>query len=223
MPYPNYIGSHRRLWTRRYVLKQLAAAAAEIRGPLPCSDRAYLVVRKGRLDWPTTGRILEYFHSMARAWLAAGAELSRVSLLNIDWTKEEEAYLLKHAGTRNLKTIAVQLRRSWPSLKRRLYELGTNARANQGYFSAAELAKEYQCPYHRIRSALIAGSIKGFYDARRNRWQVDLVDLTPEAITILQAPKGTYKTFETDVGDYDRRHNLKRVLEDGKIKRVLRS
>ncbi len=223
MPYPNYIGSHRRLWTRKYVLKQLAAAAAEIRGPLPCSWRVYRVLRKGRLDWPSSGRVLGYFHSMARGWLAAGASPGWVWLGNIDWTAEEEAYLLEHAGSMTLAAIGKKLRRSWPSCKWRLHVLGTNARANQGYLSAAELAKLYGCSVRRICSALAGGRIKGWFDRRRHRWQVDTMDITMDALAILNAPKATHKNRPPDVGDYERRYNLKRILVDGKIKRVLRA
>ena len=68
MPFPNYQG-RKRLWTREKVLEGLRLAAGQIRGPLPCSDRAFNPVKKGHLDWPTHYRICEFFGSMARGGL----------------------------------------------------------------------------------------------------------------------------------------------------------
>ena len=80
---------NKRYWTQGRVLEALRAAAAEIVGPLPCGDAAYTHLKKGRMDWPPASRVLEYFHAMARAWLAAGADPGRVSFKNLDWTDEE--------------------------------------------------------------------------------------------------------------------------------------
>jgi hypothetical protein len=219
MPYPNFCG-RQRLWTRENVLEGLASAMKELKGPLPCFDHDYNMVKKGRLDWPTSHRILEYFHSMGRAWIAAGANPSRVTLHNICWLPEEDEYLLEHAGAKTLQEIATHLRRNYQAVRARLNKNHDIAsRHNQGYMSAAELAKEYKCSYHRIRAALREGKIKGRFDKKRNRWEIDPARImaSTTAQIILHRPKRTHKTFPTDVGDYCRRHGLKRVLRGDKV------
>lgn len=213
MAFPNWIGSHRRLWTREYVIERLAMAAKELPGPLPCCDSTYNSLKKGRLDWPTSHRILEYFGSMAHAWLAAGVDKKRIRMDNLEWTEEEKAYLLGHAGSATLEVIAGHLRRSRGAVRRRLHEIGIRARDNQGFLSAAQLAKEYRCPYHRVRTALAAGQILGVYDPVRNRWNVAIDQLTPEAKRLLQQPKlRSYKTRQTDLGDYYKRYGIRRSV-----------
>ena len=112
MPFPNFIG-RTRLWTKGRVIAALATAVAEIKGPLPRSDAAYNRIKKGRFDWPTTKRILEYFHSMARAWLAAGASRDRISFFNIEWSEGEKEYLCDYAGIFTLKNIARHMGRTY--------------------------------------------------------------------------------------------------------------
>jgi len=217
MPFPNWIGKQR-LWTREKVLDKLSEASKEIRGPLPCADYKWNQIKKGRLDWPPAHRILEYFHGMAWAWLAAGAPMSRVSLKNLAWIPEENEYLLDKAGSVTLKKIASKLGRSYSAVRARLNRhYGIASRHNQGYVSAAELAKEYNCSCHRIRQALAEGKIKGHYDLLRNRWQINLNDLTPEAKKILVRPKRTHKTCPTDLGDYYSRYGLKRTIIDDRL------
>lgn len=216
----NFTGS-RRFWTRERVLAGLKFAADEITGPLPCRDSKWSEKKKGRYDWPPARRVLEFFHSMARGWLAAGVSEERVSLSNIDWTREEEEYLLENAGERTLEEIGRYLGRTYGASKTRLNkEIHTTARANQGMFSAAEIAKEYGCPYHRIRKALQEGKINGQYDRRRNRWQVDIGEIRSDVMSFLQAPKVTHKNCPTDLGDYYQRHGLIRKLIDGKLVRL---
>jgi hypothetical protein len=221
MPFPNYIGSHKRLWTREHVLATLKNAGNEIQGMLPCVDANYNEMKKDRLDWPPSRRILEYFGSMGRAWLAAGFSKKRVSLRNINWLPEEDNYLKEHAGEMTLNQMAKYLCRSYQSVRHRLNrELKIRARYNQGYVSASELAKLYGCSCHRIRRALAEGIITGKFDSIRNRWQIDLIDLTPEAKDLLKAPKDTHKTWPTDLGDYYKRYGLKRTMINGKLVRV---
>ena len=216
MPFPNFHG-RKRWWTRDRVLIALAQAMDEIQGPLPCVDRNWSHMKKGRLDWPTSSKVLEYFGSMARAWLAAGAPRERVTLRNLDWLSQEDEYLLEHAGIKTLRDIARDLLRSYQSVRCRLAKnLGITARANQGFLSAAELAREYQCPYHRVRCALRAGPIKGHFDKVRNRWQVDLKELTAEGEAILKTPKlHSYKRTPPDLGNYYERYGLKRTVIEG--------
>ncbi|MBA7651791.1 hypothetical protein ES703_59617 [subsurface metagenome] len=213
MPFPNWIGSHKRLWTKERVVSALALVIAEVKGPLPRSDAAYNRIKKGRFDWPTTGRILEYFHSMARAWLAAGALADRVSLFNIEWSEEEKEYLCDHAGISTLEDIARYLGRTRGGVRGQLWKMGIASRHNQGFLSAAELAKEYGCPYHRVRTLLNDGVIKARYDSRRNRWEVDPDDITPTVASLLEAPKQTHKNWPTDVGDYYQRYGIRRSGE----------
>jgi len=204
---------NRRYWTRERVLDALRLAAVELRGPLPCSDKAWNTVKRGRADWPPAIRILGYFGAMARAWLAAGVQRRRVSLHNVGWTAQEDAYLLEHAGLDTLKSIAVVLGRSYQSVRVRIGSkgFGITARANQGFLSAAEIAKSYGAPYHRVRGLLAAGTIKGLYDRRRNAWRVDPARLTPAIIALLTAPKRTYKSCPPDTGDYYLRYGIRRT------------
>lgn len=223
MPFPNYCG-RKRLWTRERVLQALNVAAREIQGPLPCYDHKYNLLKKGKLHWPSSGRILEYFHSLGRAWLAAGVLRGRVSLHNIAWLEKEDDYLLQYAGEKTLPEIATQLHRTTGAVRARLNRNhGIAARHNQGYLSAAEVAKEYGCSYHRIRAALKQGHIRGRFDSRRHRWEIDMLDIlqSPAAQAILNAPKRTHKTWPTDVGNYYSRHGLKRVVRDGVVVRTV--
>ena len=216
MPFPNWIG-RKRLWTKERVIAGLTTAAGEIEGPLPCLDASYSRIKKGHLDWPVAARVLGYFGAMARGWLAAGEPMSRVSLHNVPWTEEERTYLLEYAGNHTLKRIAQKLGRSYGAMRGQLRIIKIASRHNQGYLSAAELAKEYNCSCHRIRQALAEGKIKGRYDRLRNRWQINLKDLTPEAKEILTRPKRTHKTCATDLGDYYSRFRLKRTIIDGRV------
>jgi len=216
LPFPNWIGK-KRLWTKERVIAGLVAAAGEIEGPLPCLDASYSRIKKGCLDWPPATRVLEYFGAMSRGWLAVGEPMERVSLHNVPWTEEEKAYLLEYAGNHTLKRIAQKLGRSYGAVRGQLRITKIASRHNQGYLSAAELAKEYNCSCHRIRQALAEGKIKGGYDRLRNRWQIDLKDLTPEAQEILTRPKRTHKTCATALGDYYIRYGLCRRVIDGRV------
>lgn len=222
MPFPNWIGK-KRFWTRERVLISLAEAIVQIKGPLPCSDDPWYKIKRGRLDLPPASRIYFYFHSMGRAWLAAGAPMSRVSLFNTPWAKEEDEYLLERAGLSTLEAIGKRLGRGYGSVKARLNKTHhVRARVNQGFFCAAELSKEFQCPYQRVRDALAKRKIEGFFDHQRHQWQVDLKDLTEEALAILSKPKRTHKTSITDLGNYRERYGLKRIKVNGRVMVVAR-
>ncbi|MCK5235897.1 MAG: hypothetical protein KAR06_02835 [Deltaproteobacteria bacterium] len=216
MPFPNYIGGKKRLWTREKVLAGLAAAASQIEGPLPCLDASYSRIKKGRLDWPTASRILEYFGAISRGWLAAGVPKRRVSLHNVPWTEEEREYLFAHAGRKTLETIARRLGRSYYSMRGQLRLIGIASRHNQGFLSAAEISKEFDCCYNRVRRMLKAGEILGRFDTERNRWEVDPLDITPEVLKMLGKPRITHKNWPADRGDYYSRHGLCRRIIGGK-------
>ncbi len=216
MAFPNWIGK-KRLWTKEKVLSALVVAASEIEGPLPCLDASYSRIKKGRLDWPPASRVLFYFGAMSRGWMAAGVPMTRISLHNVPWTEEEREYLLSHAGRYTLKRIARKLYRSYGAVRGQLRIAGVTSRNNQGFMSAAEIAKEFDSPYQRVRNLLRAGRIKSRYDSKRNRWEVDPVAITPEVLMLLTAPKKTHKSWTTDRGDYYTRHGLCRRLIEGRM------
>lgn len=221
MPFPNWQG-RKRLWTEEKVISALAEAIKQTKGPLPCRDDLYNKIKKGKLDWPPSARILKYFHSMARAWLAAGAPRRRVRLFNIDWTEEEKEYLLEHAGTYTLKRIARDLIRTYGAVRGELRSVGIASRHNQGFMSAAEIAKEYDCPYHRVCHMLSARILRGRYDRKRNRWRVDPGTISAKIETLLRAPKVTHKSSVTDRGDYYQRYGISRCRIGGKVVAVKR-
>ena len=221
MPFPNWIGKQR-FWTRERVIAALAEAMKQIEGPLPCVDQKYNKLKKGRLDWPSSSRVLFYFRSMGRAWLAAGVDPERIRLFNIPWTDEETEYLLDHAGTDTLQGIADHLRRTYGAVRGELRAIGITSRHNQGFMSAAEIAKEYDCPYHRVCVMIRSRVLRGRYDKKRNRWRVDPGTISPEIETMLRAPKVTHKNLPTDRGDYYRRHGLCRRTIGGKVVTVKR-
>lgn len=218
MPFPNWQG-RTKLWTRGQVDAALRSAAMELPGMLPSSDKAWGMLKKSRYDWPPAARIYEYYHSFPQAWIAVGADPKRVILKFAKWTDRENEYLLDNAGKLTLASIAEHLGRSYPATRARLNKwYGIKSRHNQGYLSAADLAKEFKCPCHRIRMALAAGIIKGRFDKRRNRWQIDLKDLTPAALVILRQPKlKSYRTTPPDMGDYYQRYGITRSIRSGKV------
>ncbi len=216
---PNRQGA-KLIWTRGKVIEGLQAAAKEF-NPIPTSDGIYNLAKKGRYDWPPAANIYMYFDAFPQAWLAAGVDPKRIKLQCAKWTEEETEYLLDHAGNMKLVSIAKHLRRSYGAVRGRLRFRKTKARHNQGYLSAAELAKYYKCPYHRVREALVTGKIKGFRNSIRKDWQVDLADLNSQALELLQQPKlKSHRNSPPDVGDYEKRHGLKRTVVDGKTVRV---
>ncbi len=202
-----------RKWDQASVLFGLMQAARIIKGKLPCSDRAWNDIRKERqrrLEWPPANEVLRHYRSMARAWLAAGVSTRRISLKNIDWTEDELAYVLDNAGKYTLRQIARKLGRTAGAVRRKLYDKNLRARDNLGYLSAAQLAKDYQCPYHRVRDLLARGEIKAQYDPVRHEWNIPSEAVTDTVKEKLRAPKRTHKTWETDTGNYRPRYGIRR-------------
>ncbi len=221
MPFPNWIGK-KKYWTKDLVLKRLKKIGRTLEGPLP-NWNEYQDLKTGKLDWPPPKIITGYFGSMQRGWLAAGFNSTRVKLFNVKWLPWEDEYLLEHAGRDTLQKIAEHLYRSYPAVRARIGKThNTHARANQGYYSAAELAREYNCSCHRIRTALQEGKIKGRFDRKLHRWEIDIADVwsSAAALMILKRPKRTWKTKPTDLGDYYRRYGLKRIMVNGKLTTV---
>lgn len=209
-------------WTKARVAAALRTYASEHPGPLTVSDHEWNRLKKGRLDLPPSARILDYWHSMRRAWLAIGAEPSRVKAQETRWSRAELAFLLENAGSMRLVDIAARLGRSYGSVRSKLggKGLGIKARENQGWLSAARIAAEYGCPYSRVTKLIADGVLKAKQGTVRRGWLIDPADA--EAIRpLLVAPKThSYKSQPADIGDYYRRYGIKRVLREGKIVRV---
>jgi hypothetical protein len=157
---------------------------------------------------------------MSRAWIAAGADPKRVSLNYSSWTEGEILYLQDYVGTKLLREIANDLRRSYPAVRRKLYDLRITSRGNQGFFSAALVAQEYNCSYHRLLKLLKNGEIPGRMSKKRHRWLIDLGDITPEMKEILKQPKQTHKAEPVDIGDWDKRNNIHRHRIGDRVVRV---
>lgn len=212
MPFPNFTGN-KRFWTRERVITALILASGEIKGPLPCCDAVYNRIKKGRLDWPTSRRILEYFGAMARAWRVAGAPMSRVTMRNLDWQPEEKEYLLNYAGRKTIATMAKRLGRSYAAIRKEMQSLHIRARDNEGYLSAAQMTKELHCSCDRLRRFLNAGIINGAtFDMVRNRWKIDPVSITPEILDLLTRKRKTHNTWPLDQGDYYARYGIVRHI-----------
>jgi len=148
---------------------------------------------------------------MARAWIATGVSMSRVSMRNLDWLPEEKEYLLDHAGVVTLKVIAKRLGRSYHAVRKELQSLHIRARDNEGFLSASQLAKELPCSCGRLRRFLNAGQIKSArFDKVRNRWKINPLSISPELKAELTAQRKTHNTWPLDVGDYYARYGITR-------------
>lgn len=216
---PNMMGAYL-FWTEQRTLEALKEVTKQLE-ILPTSDDLYNSLKKGRFEWPPACYIYRYFKTFPNAWLIAGVDKSRIDKAHAKWTEEEDEYLLDHAGNVKLEAIAKRLGRSYGSVRGRLrWHNHLKARHNQGYLSAAELAKYFGCSYHRVRRLLLGGLIKGFRSKIRNEWQIDLADIDDETRARLSRPKITHKRSPVDIGDYDIRHGLCRRNIDGRTQRV---
>ena len=123
-----------RFWTRERVLAALRRYADAHPGPLPCSDRLWNDVKRGHQEWPRSARVYEFFDSFADAWLAAGADETRITRQKLSWDAPfrdgmtHEAYLLERAGAEPLKDIAEALGRSPDACRRQLHLRGVRLR-----------------------------------------------------------------------------------------------
>lgn len=215
------LGRIEKYWTSERVIAGLRDFASQRPGLLPNSDHDYSAAKKGHLEWPTAASVLALFGTMANAWAGIGAPKVRYTRKWNEWTQEDDDYLLEHAGEQTLKIIGKHLGRSWPSCKRRLYDLGAGrARDASGHMSAMQVAKEYGCPLHRVTALIARGELKAKKVYGGHYWRVDPEDA--EAIAEkLRAPKRTYRKRPADIGDYDRRYGLRRVSINGRIVRVV--
>lgn len=218
-------GKHPAIWrTREQVVDALRSYARRHPGPLPRMSDTYNTVKKGDPTIPPSARILDHFDCMAHAWIeGAGVHRSRVGTYGCPWTREEETFLTEHAGNMTLKDIGARLNRSWPACKRRLYDMGVGrARDQQGFMSAAQVAKEYDAPYHRVAALIANGTLKAHHPAgKRNIWAIDPTDAMAIADQ-LRALKQTHKTengYRTDHGDYRSHYGISRT-RDGAVERI---
>lgn len=203
---------HLTYWTNERVLEGLRLAAAEL-DVLPTTSNVYDRLKVGRMDWPCSAKIREYFGGMAHGWLAAGVSRRRVQLTYSAWTAAEDEYLLTMAGSVRLKDIATRLNRSYQAVRVRVGSkgFGLHARQNQGYLTASELSKEYGCSYTRVRDFLQSGRLPGQYKSLLHRWEIDPADVTPELVQAMTAPRITHKNWPLDLGNYRRRYGIRRV------------
>lgn len=207
-----------RYWTRARIDAGLGDfLAMHPRGMLPSQDDAYSRLKKGNPSWPTAASVLKVYGSMSRAWLALGAQPSRVSLYNVDWTDEEDEFLLENAGRMTLRTIAKRLHRSYGSVRMRLNRThGKRARDVQCFSSAAQVAAMFGISYSRVQHFCRTGQLKA--KKHLGNWRIDPRDA--KANRALLAPKRTYRTTPPDVGDYYQRYGIRRRrLPSGKLER----
>lgn len=207
-------------WTRERVITGLQSFAHSNPGPLPCGSDEYNQLKVGHSEWPTAQKVLEYFGSMPGGWEAAGVSRRRYHRSWVEWSQDDDDFLLTYAGTRTLKLIARDLNRTWAACKRRLYDLGAGpARDVSGHLSASQVAKEYNTSLHRVTDLIKRGELKATKVRGGHYWRVDPIDA--EAIVDkLYAPKKTYKSIPPDVGDYERRYGLRRMVVNGRMERV---
>lgn len=188
----------RLLWSKEACMQALAGHIETSAGRLPI-HRDYDRIKKG-VDLPPSARLYEVFGGIARAWLTAGAPRSRVPLLKDEWQPDEDQVLLELAGSLPLQVIGKRLHRSWSACKRRLYDLGTNARNNQGTYSAHQLAAELGCPIDRVSVAIHDGRLPATKaPGIPNRWQIDPALISAELRSELARPNGRqYRSWTYD-------------------------
>jgi hypothetical protein len=197
----------KRYWTKEKVTSSLSEIWRARVGMLPCGETRYLELKKINPTWPPYSRICEYYHSLAAAWRAAGANKDRIMKTNLDWAEEDDAYLIFNAGKQTLKEIASCLRRSYQATRARLAKTHhIQSRHNQHHISAAEAAKLFSCSYGRVLQYVKDGKIKGTYDPVRNRWEIYPGSVPPAVIRMLKKPRRTHKTWPIDRGDYQKRY-----------------
>jgi hypothetical protein len=210
-----------RYWTRERVLAGLRAFAAANPGPVPCACREYAQMKKGHMEWPTAGMVLLQFGTMPDAWAEAGVSRARYHRSWVEWTQDDDDYLLERAGSMTLKIIAKKLGRTWPACKRRLYDLGAGrARDVSGYMSAMQVAQEYRCPLSRVTSLIASGALPARKVLGGHYWRIDPADCEAIAGTLRAPKRRSYQGTPPDMGDYDRRYGYRRMIVNGRMERV---
>jgi len=165
-------------WTDERVDEALRRYIAETSGPLPGNAASWNVAKRGRGELPTSLRVLLRYRSIARAWVVLGAPRRGCPLNAGPWTEDEEALLLELAGTLTLEAIGRRLHRSGAACKRRLYDLGTTARNNQGWLSIAQAAEQYGTSAWRLQRLERAGRLTAHRKRGAQNWcGLDAVEL----------------------------------------------
>lgn len=184
-------------WARVRCTKALRDYALRTSGKLP-ANHAYDALKKGDPSLPPSARLYDHFGSITRAWLEClpSSMRERIPLLGCEWSPEEDDWLLSNAGSLTLKQCGAHLHRSWPACKRRLYDLGTTSRNNQGYMSASQVAEEYGCDVGRVKRFIRRGVLAARL-MHGNRYAVDPTDA--KAIEdLLKAPASRGKGWKVD-------------------------
>ena len=198
----------RRVWTQEAALEALRRFVDLHPGKLPCSDNAYRAVRAGNHEYPGACVVLRFWGSIGRAFLAAGAAPRRVSLRNVEWTADEDSLLLELSGLAPMTRVAKRLGRSAPACRNRLNRIhGLYARDAQGYMTAADVAREYNCPHSRVTTLIERGVLPATFCDFDTRWQIDPEDAL-RLKDVLSAPKRTHKGYPPEMGDYRHRYGI---------------
>jgi len=209
-------------WTEKRVLRGMRKLYGEL-GVVP-NDRAYLVLKKGRLNLPPAMEIRRFGGNGGRgsvcwklAWEKAGfAVPQRRSWAT--WSEEEDRFLLENAGRLTLKQIAVEMGRSWHACKRRCYDLAVWAREARGWYTGQRLAQELNVSLARIYGAIHSGRLRAERPPGRPYWQIDPASVE-ENRDWLTAPKKThtstpprttdwYQTNGVNTGDFTLRSTV---------------
>lgn len=204
--------SHQRWWTKRRVLASLRTYAQLRPNDCPTSDHDWNSIKKGINELPPSYRVLEYFGTMARAWIAAGVDRKSLKMTGTRWSAAEKQYLLNHAGNHTLEAIARHLNRTYASVKSMIGAKGMKitARANQGLWSANQVSQHYGCSYKRVLDLLNAGTLVGHRHQQRQTWLIDPADITPAIEQLLREPPKTHKDH-VSVGIPDRDRSSRAV------------
>lgn len=164
-------------WTRERITEALQRYAAENKD-LPRGHHEWSEIKRGRLELPTAGAILEIWGSMAAAWLAVGVPRKRFPMTNSRWSQEELDFLQEHAGTMRLEDIARRLNRSYAAVRTRLgvKGFGLKARENAGYMSANAVAREYGVDVRYVHACVKTGLLPAERFPYGRRLMIDPAD-----------------------------------------------
>lgn len=162
-------------WTRERVIFGLQLFYRELEFTPLSTEEYHEIVKSGakapyrRL--PSMYAITKYFKTMREAWIAAGVLVDRSWE---PWDEIEDWYLYEATGIIPRAEIAYDLRRTDGSVKRRLYDLGLDARTRWGW-TIHRVSEHTQIPAHRFSGYLERGELAYF---RGNQFiYVDPADL----------------------------------------------
>ncbi|MGH9759744.1 MAG: hypothetical protein ACREAC_02765, partial [Blastocatellia bacterium] len=152
----------RTYWTKERVVKALALFFRTY-SFAPTATAQYHDLVKGtgmtvEREFPSTYAVLRYFPTFRQAWAAAGVLTDR---LNEAWTETEEWYLREAVGILSRAEIARDLRRSEGAVKRRMYDLGVDARDRWGW-TPHRIEEHLQIPGARIATLMERGELPYF-------------------------------------------------------------